>query len=79
MKFAAYDLQLFLDTHPDDSNALNDYVHTVQEAKRLEMQYEKMYGPLKATSAPNCTPFAWVADPWPWERMTERRNNHVGV
>ena len=67
MKFAAYDLQLFLDTHPDCSDALADYVRTVQEAKRLEAQYEKMYGPLKASSAPGNTPFAWVADPWPWE------------
>ncbi len=63
--FAVNDISLYLDTHPQDRNALklhNKYVEEYQEAKNY---YEKNYGPLSIfTPMEN---WSWGYDKWPWE------------
>ena len=68
IEFAAYDIQLFLDTHPYDDQALDLFTQLSATAKSLEQDYEHTYGPLMAGASPNETPFVWVADDynWPW-------------
>ncbi len=74
VKFAAYDLQLFLDTHPENTQALDLYTKLNATAKTLVADYENNYGPLKASSSPNSVPFMWVADDykWPWVKKEEK-------
>lgn len=68
LEFTAVDLNLYLDTHPDDQRALMDYNGTVQELAILKDQYQRRYGPLTNYGyAPSQYPWAWVNDPWPWE------------
>ncbi|MDI3538598.1 MAG: spore coat protein [Bacillota bacterium] len=68
LEFTAVDLNLYLDTHPDDQRALMDYNSTVQELAILKDQYQRRYGPLTNFGyAPSQYPWAWVNDPWPWE------------
>lgn len=67
--FAAVDLNLFLDTHPHDQNALADYNYIVQELEYLTKLWECTFGPLmnQGMSASEY-PWHWVDDPWPWEK-----------
>lgn len=64
VQFAAHELHMYLDTHPDDraaGAALNEYE---QQAAALRDEFEKKFGPLTPGSDGNR--WAWIADPWPW-------------
>lgn len=71
--FAAYDLQLYLDTHPDCKDALELYTKLNATVASLRQDYENSYGPLKATSSLNDVPFKWVDNcyEWPWAKNWE--------
>ncbi len=69
LQFAVIELNLFLDTHPDNQEALKDF-HTVNESLRSLMEeYERFYGPLLpySTRADDGKTWRWIEDPWPWE------------
>ncbi len=66
--FFAYDLQLYLDTHPDCIRALELYTETVEKAKKLRDEYETEYGPLTASSSSVIPPWQWIDSPWTWEK-----------
>jgi len=68
ISFAAHDLNLYLDLHPEDQSMVtlfNDYRKKLEE---LTKTYESMYGPLSVNSneMENKT-FSWTNSPWPWE------------
>lgn len=64
--FSLIDLHLYLNTHPDDQNALMRYNSLVTQARMLRQNYEKCYGPLSYGSYSPC-PWQWINEPWPWE------------
>lgn len=67
--FCAVDMQLYLDTHPNDNKAIAKYNETIAEAKMLREEYEKNYGPLMSyISMSKEDYFSWVENPWPWEK-----------
>ena len=66
--FFAYDLQLYLNTHPRCERALELYAKTVREAKKLRKEYEEKYDPITATSTPAASPWQWSKNPWTWEK-----------
>lgn len=68
--FAAYDLLLYLDTHPCCQSTLSLYKEKVNEAKALRNEYESKYGPITATSSSKTTPWQWIQNPWVWERSS---------
>lgn len=61
------DLQLFLDTHPTNGEALNRYNSILARADQVRALYEKMYGPLYSFRSYNRGAWKWNRDPWPWE------------
>ena len=65
-QFAALDMQIYLDTHPNDRAALEKAEKYTAMARPLIEQYEEQYGPLtkKVTDTNSWT---WVKGPWPWE------------
>ena len=66
--FAALDLQLFLDTHPADKKAIEQYNMTVDAAGKMRADFEKNFGPLTSFRLPsNPDKFTWIESPWPWE------------
>jgi spore coat protein JB len=65
--FTVIDLNLYLNTHPYDQNAICIYNQSVQRAKILRENYERMYGPLTPAFISSC-PYQWVEGPWPWEK-----------
>ena len=66
--FAAYDLMLYLDTHPCCQATLDLFREKVKEAKALREQYEASYGPLTAASSSKKLPWQWIQTPHVWER-----------
>lgn len=70
--FAAYDMLLYLDTHPDDKKAFKIFQTLVKKTQELKCEFEKEYGPLSqfTTAYQNC--FNWLDSPWPWEKEANK-------
>lgn len=70
LQFVAVELNLFLDTHPDDQQVLALYNQVHQELIQCVRTYEEACGPLlnygysPAGKAPR---WLWAETPWPWE------------
>lgn len=66
--FAAHDINLYLDTNPNDTNAIRLYNEYNNGEKMLIDAYERKYGPinLSDTNGLSMTPWAWIKEPWPW-------------
>lgn len=67
--FAVDDILLFLDTHPQDQEALA-YFYEVSSARNEAMKkYAQAYGPLTIDTADDhaSTSWQWVQQPFPWE------------
>ena len=66
--FACVDLNLYLDTHPDNKQAIQLFNKYCKEKEELIKKYESQYGPLTLDSdSLNNYPWAWNDKPWPWE------------
>lgn len=65
-KFAAHEIKLFLDTHPDDTKALKKLAEFEELSKACVEEYESKFGPIKRNSQ-KIQWWSWVNDPWPWE------------
>ena len=69
-EFSAVELNLYLDSHPGDQRALNDYNTFVRQIAALKNEYERLYGPLINFGFGSNTDrnrWQWLEDPWPWE------------
>jgi spore coat protein JB len=69
MEFVAVELNLYLDTHPCDPDALNDFICAAELLKAHKQDYEKAYGPLMNFGFGEYPTghWAWAEGPWPWE------------
>ncbi|ACX51403.1 hypothetical protein Adeg_0233 [Ammonifex degensii KC4] len=67
-RFRVLELVLFLDTHPDDNRALEDYNEAAKRLHSLQRTYEERYGPLtNFGGAPSGHTWTWIEELWPWE------------
>ncbi|MFA5407477.1 MAG: spore coat protein CotJB [Bacilli bacterium] len=67
-EFALVDLNLYLDTHPEDIEKIKAYNQYLLLEKQATNEFETKYGPLTLCSeALNTSPWAWVSNAWPWE------------
>lgn len=65
--FMMHDLNLYLDVHPDDMEALNKFSMYREKTNELITNYERKYGPICVKGEiPNKIPFAWQNNNWPW-------------
>lgn len=69
LEFAAVELNLYLDTHPDDENALRAFNDLVPQVIAARQACEAMMGPLIdfGHSTTSGCPWQWIEEPWPWE------------
>lgn len=68
--FSAVDLNLYLDTHPDDRDALEVYNHYAMQLRDAVDAYDKKYGPLcNFGMGMSGHPWQWINEPWPWSNM----------
>lgn len=65
--FAVVELNLYLDTYPNDVNALkllNNYNNIL---KQITKKYESLYGPICITDVGGASNYDWLNGDWPWE------------
>ena len=63
-QFAAWELHLYLDTHPSDMQAASMLAQNQKKCEALLAEYEETYGPLTPKFAQGVE---WLQNPWPWE------------
>ena len=68
-RFAAWELHIYLDTHPNDQRALKSYKQYQEKAKALTAEFEEQYGPLASCDMYGDSSWQWINDPWPWEKQ----------
>ncbi len=64
--FAAWELHLFLDSHPNNCEAAKKLDEYHNNIKTLTAEYESKYGSINLRSN-QMSRWQWVNGPWPWE------------
>lgn len=65
--FVLTEVNLYLDTHPDDLEAIEYYAQIKDKYRDYMTQYADYYGPLDKLHISNDNYWMWVATPMPWE------------
>jgi spore coat protein JB len=66
--FVLCELNLYLDTHKQDMDAVNQYNQYVQQRWAIAQEFESMYGPLMNLGhSYSGFPWQWDDAPWPWQ------------
>lgn len=66
--FVLVELNLYLDTHPEDQAAIAQFNQFVQKSMTLKHRFQTMFGPLYGFgNSFSPAPFAWKEAPWPWQ------------
>lgn len=67
--FIAVELNLYLDTHPNDTRAITEYNRVSEELKKVSEEHNRTCGPhLGFGYSPNKgNTWLWAEQPWPWE------------
>ena len=65
-QFAAYDMLLYLDTHPEDKKAFALFRELTKKANELKESYQEKYGPITASDVNSDQEWTWINEPWPW-------------
>lgn len=68
VSFVTNDTQLFLDTHPDNEEALEHFRKYSRMRNEALKEYERRYGPLTVDVAVESDKnvWNWAEEPWPW-------------
>ncbi|CAM3368332.1 MULTISPECIES: spore coat protein CotJB [Paenibacillus] len=68
LDFVLVELNLYLDTHPDDLKSIEQFNKLTQERTILAKHFQELYGPLQNFGrAYSKYPFEWAQGPWPWQ------------
>lgn len=67
LAFAIQELALYLDTHRNDSEALELYQNYQKLYEHCLQEYKRKHGPMNHTRESERKRYAWLDDPWPWE------------
>lgn len=65
LDFAIVELNLYMDTHPNDTEVnmkLNDYK---EKSMQLKNEYQEKFSPLSSKNIEE-NRWGWISDPWPW-------------
>ncbi len=68
--FAINDAALFLDTHPDDRDALEFYKKHTEMRKKAGAEFAAKYGALSHMEHAHGANWGWGGGPWPWQTPT---------
>lgn len=67
MHFALNELALYLDTHPEDKEALELYRQYQKLLHNGTMDYSQNCMPMTHTMPVDHKTYTWLDEPWPWE------------
>ena len=65
--FALYETALYLDSHPEDREALSYFTEKKEKTEALRKKVARAGYPLAFTDTPEGR-YAWVTSPWPWQK-----------
>lgn len=65
--FAAFEWNLYLDTHPHDKDGIMMFHRMVEQANKYKEEFEAKFGPLTAQNSKSTDCWDWIEDPWPWD------------
>ncbi len=65
--FGINELNLYLNTHPEDQTALAHYRHYKSMRDQAMKEYTVKYGPLTPYDSADTASWTWVDTPWPWQ------------
>ncbi|RBN39630.1 spore coat protein CotJB [Priestia megaterium] len=66
--FALVELTLYLDTHPNDQQAMQQFNEYAHQAMQLKRNFETKYGPLQQYgNSYTDGNWSWGTSPWPWQ------------
>jgi spore coat protein JB len=66
--FALVELTLYLDTHPTDMQAVQQFNQLAQRRQQLANEFEMKFGPLlQFGHSYSRFPWQWIDSPWPWQ------------
>lgn len=70
LRFALIDLNLYLDTHPNDKEALQMFNKISKTLQSARYDHIRRNGPLVAGDSSADAPFEWASSKykWPWEK-----------
>ena len=66
ISFAITELNLYLNTHPNDKEALEMLNELIKLSSAAKMRYTEKYGPLNIRDLENSKSYTWLNEPWPW-------------
>lgn len=66
-KFAMQEIGLYLDTHPDDFAAMEQFKMYEDLCRKEGALYREQYGPIQRDRFDYEKQFSWSNDPWPWD------------
>ena len=66
-QFAAFELHMYLDTHPNDADAIAKMRKYNEIFNQLKREFESKYGPITSQDAYGDKRWEWIQNPWPWE------------
>ncbi len=71
--FAIHDIELFLDSHPENKKAIDLLGQYRKWRNDLVAEYEQKYGDFVTGvgDVKTKTPWSWIKGPWPWEISEE--------
>ncbi|CDZ24851.1 hypothetical protein CCDG5_1752 [[Clostridium] cellulosi] len=75
VSFAMFDLHLYLNTHPNDTEALKLHDKYAKQRQFLVDQFTSKFGPLNTRDITPSTRWQWINSPWPWEYTKEADSN----
>lgn len=68
LDFVLVELNLYLNTHPDDMAAIKQFNDTAQQSMTMKRQFESLFGPLmNFGNSYSQYPWSWKDVPWPWQ------------
>ncbi|MBR0156999.1 MAG: spore coat protein CotJB [Clostridia bacterium] len=67
IQFVCVELNLYIDTHPDDAAALSDYYSYSVMLNELIGSYEQQFGPLLGFGHSATMTGSWPCSEWPFE------------
>jgi spore coat protein JB len=66
--FVLIELNLYLDTHPHDAQAIEQYNDQAEQRWAIAQEFEALYGPLiHFGHSYSGYPWQWNNVPWPWQ------------
>lgn len=66
--FVLVELNLYLDTHPLDTQAIQQFNQFSQKRQQLASRFEMAFGPLLHFGHSfSRAPWQWIETPWPWQ------------